>query len=122
MPLPSAAPMAPLGSVIESSVLPAGTSMVWMPPASPATAARIFGAVGDGGLTGCTVVPDGAAAGGAASAGGAPRSVAVAGGCAISGGGRGGHSVTDDDCAYAAAADPSTQAMKNARRTIVVQA
>jgi hypothetical protein len=50
-------------------------------------------------------------------AGGAPMSAGGgAGGCAMSGG-RGGHSITDEDCACAAAATPSTQVMKNARRT-----
>jgi hypothetical protein len=38
----------------------------------------------------------------------------------MSGGGLGGHSITDDDCARAAAAQPSTQAMKTACRTSVI--
>jgi hypothetical protein len=84
-------------------------------------------------LTGCAVVPDaGAPDAGAPDGGGvgdglvAPRSPDGGapmsdggGGCAMSRG-RGGHSITDDDCAYAAAALPSTQTIANTRRIMVL--
>jgi len=47
-------------------------------------------------------------------------SVGGGAGRAISGGGLGGHSSTGDDWACAAAAQPSTLMMKNARRTRVI--
>ena len=109
--------MVPLGTATWSSVLPGGTSMVWMPPSD-----GVAGRASAGGAAGFRSAGGAArpASGGGASrspGGGAPMS--DGGGCARSGG-RGGHSITDEDCASAVAAQPSTQAVKNARRTSVI--